>query len=265
MALSSPAYVPFQILDILLGPPNKLFYYRIVAGSSVRYLAAPQPLSSLPDTIGKSLEFDAVPLGDWNIATLVLSPAGKFALASTEKQSLPDVTPTWHVSNIDFLELGFADKDDDDHLQLRGHIPSGIAASPRGIGATQVAAVWSLSLKREDHHGLTAESYVYSLLQGTSISPRFLAHLTECDGRVIGHILEAVLGRPAHLSDLDTCREVLQKLHSLGIAYGNLTPDAFLIPYNTSVARLQFFYSSYQNTDSAILDNEMLALEKILL
>ena len=143
---SSPTQVSFQILDVLQGPPNKPLYYRIEAGSSVRYLAASKPRSGLPDTPGQDLGFDAVPTRDWNMASLVPSTDGKFALASTEKKSLPNATPIWHVLSIDFLELGPIDYDNNDHIQLRGHIPPGIFSNPRGLGAAKVAAFWILNL-----------------------------------------------------------------------------------------------------------------------
>jgi hypothetical protein len=49
------------------------------------------------------------------MATLVSSTDGKFALALTEKKSLLNATPLWHVSKIDFLELGPQDYDTDDY------------------------------------------------------------------------------------------------------------------------------------------------------
>jgi len=64
MASSSPTQVSFQILDVFHGPPDKPLYYRIKAGSSVRYLAASKPLSGLPDTNGQYLGFNTVPIGD---------------------------------------------------------------------------------------------------------------------------------------------------------------------------------------------------------
>ncbi|KAN0089699.1 hypothetical protein V8E51_019959 [Hyaloscypha variabilis] len=265
MASSSPTQVSFQILDVLQGPPDQPLYYRIKAGSSVRYLAASKPRSSLPDTPGQDLGFNTVPIGDWNMASLVSSTDGKFALASTEKKSLPNATPLWHVSRIDFLELGPQDYNPDDNLQLRGgHVPSGLFSIPKSLGAAKVVAFWNLDLEGEHNHGLLRESHTYSLIQDTSIAPKFLAHLTECHDRVIGYVLEATPGRPVRLSDLDACREVLQKLHSLGIAHGSLTPDAFLIRHDSPVAQMQFFYSSYETTDRAVLDKEMSSLETVL-
>jgi hypothetical protein len=262
---SSSTQVSFQILDVLHGLPDKPLYYRIEAGSSVRYLAASKPRSGLPDTNGQYLGFNTVPIGDWNMASLVSSTDGKFALASTEKKSFPNAAPIWHVLKIDFLELGPKDYDNDDNIQLRGgHIPSGIFSGPKSLGAAKVAAFWNLDLEGEHNHGLLQESQTYSLIQDTSIAPKFLAHLTECHGRVIGYVLEATPGRPARLSDLDACREVLQKLHSLGIAHGSLTPEAFLIRHDAPVAQMQFFYSSYETTDRAVLDKEMLSLETVL-
>lgn len=264
IAESSLGQTPFQILDILQGPPNKPLYYRIEAGSSVRYLAAPKPLSGLPDTNGEHLGFDSIPIGNWNMAMLVIGIDGKFALASTETKSLPHATPEWHTSTIDILDLHHLEDEDNMYLQLRGHVPSGILSRSQSLETTKLAAFWNLDLQGEHNHGLLQESHIYSLIQDTSIGPKFVAHLTECHDRVIGYVLEAITGRPARLGDLDACREVLQKLHSLGIAHGSLSPDAFLIRDDQPGAQIQFFYSSSQTTDQTVLDKEMSSLETVL-
>lgn len=108
------------------------------------------------------------------------------------------------------------------------------------------------------------ESYIYSQLQNTSVAPRFLAHLTDNKSRVIGYILEAVPSRAAGIADLDLCRRVLQELHNLGIAHGNLSRSAFLISKDHPNAKLQFFHMAHEATDQVSLDTEMSSLEKVL-
>jgi hypothetical protein len=127
-----------------------------------------------------------------------------------------------------FSRAGQRDPHPDEDPQLRGgHIPSRVFSNRTTLGVAKVEAFWNLNLTGEHNHGLVQESYTYSLIQDSAIAPKFLAHLTECHGRVIGYVLEAISVRPARLRDLGAYREVLQRLHSLGIAHGSLTRMLF--------------------------------------
>ena len=275
MALSDSSQIPFNILDVLQGPPNQPVYYRIEVGSSIKYLTASKPLSGLPDINGDYLKFDTIPSGHWDVASLVSDVDGKFIVASTEKKRFPDATPMWHASNIDWLELWRlqlqelkeghdSNSQDDDHLQLRGHFPSAIFPGPKSLGGSKVAAFWNLNLNGEHNHGLLCESYIYSLIQDISVAPKFLAHLTDNHKHIIGYVLELVPARNANVHDLHLCKEALQKLHNLGIAHGHLTADTFLVHRETLSVQLQSFFSSYKTTDQDILDKEMSSVENIL-
>src|ERR1700733_2322855 len=105
MASGSAVQEQFEILEVLQGPPTLPVHYRISVGSSIKYLTASQPRSSLPDIHGEHLAFDTVPVGDWNVANLLSDGDGKLIIASTEKKRFPDVTPRWHASYFDLLEL----------------------------------------------------------------------------------------------------------------------------------------------------------------
>jgi len=265
MASLSPNEVPFNMIEVLQGPPKKPIHYRISVGSSVKYLKGPKPLSGLPDGSGEYLGFETVPDGDWNVGNLIVGTDGKFAFVSTEKRRFSDFTPTWHGSTIDLLELGEPVEPREDYqLQLRGHIPSEPYLGAASFGAATVLAFWNIDLEGRDSHGLSQESHIYSLLQHTSIAPRFLAHLTDNHDRVIGYVLESVPARIAGIEDLDLCRRVLGELHSLKIVHGNLSRDAFLIREDISTAQLQFFYESREAADQTSLDEEMSNLERIL-
>jgi hypothetical protein len=265
MASLSPKQVPFDMIEVLQGPPTKPIYYRISVGSSVKYLKGPKPLSGLPDCSGKYLGFKTVADGDWDVGNLVVGTDGKFVLISTEKRRFPDLTPTWHRSTIDLLELGHPIEQREDYeLQLRGHIPSRPYSGVASFGVATVLTFWNIDLEGRDSYGISQESHFYSLLQHTSIAPRFLAHLTDNHDRIIGYVLESVPARAAGIDDLDRCREVLRKLHSLKIVHGHLSRDAFLIREDISTAQLQFFFESRVTTDQTSFDKEMSNLEKIL-
>lgn len=98
----------------------------------------------------------------------------------------------------------------------------------------------------------------------TPSSPRFLAHLTDNHERVIGYVLEYVPARAAGISDVDLCRAVLQKLHSLGISHGRLSRNDFLLRQDIPVAQMRSFFSAYETTNRDIFDKEMSCLEEVL-
>ncbi|KAI5860445.1 hypothetical protein GGS23DRAFT_581431 [Durotheca rogersii] len=265
MASLPPKQAPFNMIEVLQGPPTQPIYYRISVGSSVKYLMGPKPLSGLPDGSGEHLGFDTVPAGDWDVGNLVVGADGKFALVSTEKRRFPDLTPAWHGSRIDLLELGDpVEAREDYELQLRVHVPSDPYPGAANLEADTVLAFWNIDLEGVDSYALAQESRIYSLLQHKSIAPRFLAHLTDNHDRVIGYVLESVPARNAGTDDLDLCRKALQDLHSLRILHGNLSRGAFLIREDIPVAQLQFFHQSREAADQTLLDEEMSKLEEVL-
>ncbi|KAH8900534.1 hypothetical protein GQ53DRAFT_616564, partial [Thozetella sp. PMI_491] len=267
----------FDILEVLQGPPARPVHYRISVGSYVKYLAAPKPnpIPYLPDVNGDRLGFNTVPAGDWDIASLIPSSDGKLVINNVEKARFPNITPAWHSASIDLLELSRPKEQSKDYenqgssryageLQLGGHLPAALFPGPASLGQAKVAAYWSLDLEGRHSHGLARESHIYSLIRDASIAPRFLAHLTDNRERIIGYVLESVPARAAEIGDLDRCRDVLQKLHGLGIAHGHLTKDAFLIHQDTAVVQILYFYSSYETTDRDVLAREMTLLEEVL-
>ena len=160
--------------------------------------------------------------------------------------------------------------EDEDHeytgedLQLGGHVPSGIFPGPPSLRVAKVAAFWNLKIDGENNHGLAQESHIYSLIRDASIAPRFLAHLTDNQERIIGYVSEHVPARTACIGDVDLCRAALQKLHSLGIAHGRLSRDAFLLRQDIPVAQMRSFFSAYETTNPDVFDKEMSCLEEVL-
>lgn len=66
-------------------------------------------------------------------------------------------------------------------------------------------------------YGVIQETMVYAQIEGHGIGPKFLAHVTENGERVYGYMLERVPARHATIDDLQACKAVLAKLHSLEI------------------------------------------------
>ena len=70
-----------------------------------------------------------------------------------------------------------------------------------------------------------------------SITPTFLGHLHE-NGRVIGFLLEKILGRRAGAQDDRVCRTALQQLHAMGIQHGDINRHNFLVDEMTQRVHL---------------------------
>lgn len=262
----------------------------------------PKGASSIPDYRGELLAFHAVPAGDWNLGRLVVassgSAEGKFVLDSTEMASLEeavgllDAGPAWCDRKVDLVPLLDSlyayretvqanDSQDSDHrddvpqknlftnIQCMNHLsavvlpsPAGIATAAPGLG---VVGIWAWQPGHA--HGIAAESHVYSIIQARDpgISPQFLAHITDNGTRIIGFLLERVAdAREAGPADLDKCRDVLSRLHALGIARGGrLWRHSFLVCGGDTVL-LQGFGGSFETTDEEILGRELRDLEKVL-
>ncbi|KAJ4525083.1 hypothetical protein HRR83_000745 [Exophiala dermatitidis] len=71
----------------------------------------------------------------------------------------------------------------------------------------------------------------HALAQKNSrLAPQLLGYVFEGSGRrIIGFLLEALVGRPANVTDEKRCEEALQSLHELGITHGDPNKENILI------------------------------------
>lgn len=258
----------FQIVDAHMRLPTDPFSYRILTESSAfKYLIAPSPPpgATFPDLRGQHLAFQAVGRGDWTVGWLGLAGDGRLVLRSTDNMRLPDVGVLWHTSKIDFLDLPprLPGSNTEDELQCYDQLAARIIPTPPQLGKFRAAIafwLWQPPLSV----GLGPESEIYEMIHDHDIGPKFLAHITENGDRIIGFVVERLEARIATASDLGKCSAVLAKLHGLGIAYGGLTRQSFLVDDSIDRAYLHSFASSYRTTDQRVLDEELRSLENIL-
>lgn len=263
----------FEIDNYLSDFHMKYGYYRIIISESsfVKYLAIPDPAPSFPDVRGEKLAFTTVPDGDWNIGYLI-SEAGthRYSLGSTEKTALAGINKTWHSQKIDYMALKEPDHDaDGSDPQLKSHMFFHVYKNHFGFDQVIVSYEWF----PESVYGVEHETEIYALIDGHQIAPKFLAHVMEQSGdskdnssqRVIGYMVGKVPNaRVATLEDLPVCKEVLARLHDLGIAHGALRPGDFLVindDKGQSSALLQAFTAAYRTSNQSVLDAESKALE----
>jgi tRNA A-37 threonylcarbamoyl transferase component Bud32 len=89
--------------------------------------------------------------------------------------------------------------------------------------------------------------------------------VTEGEGkghRVIGFLLQKIPGRHAGPTDIQVCRDVIARLHALGIHHGDLNRHNFLV--QDSRAYLLYFESVRKTEEKQELDKEMDGLEGML-
>ncbi|KAK5442661.1 hypothetical protein LTS15_010979 [Exophiala xenobiotica] len=72
---------------------------------------------------------------------------------------------------------------------------------------------------------------IYTLAERKSqLGPELLGYAFEGSReRVIGFLTKAIPGRPAHISDLEDCKQALGELHASGLLHGDLVKDNILI------------------------------------
>ncbi|WEW59163.1 hypothetical protein PRK78_004632 [Emydomyces testavorans] len=262
MQVSSSDGVPFKLCGMMSGPSDgKLGYYQILTeDGTTKYLAVVCRNPTSPDFRGEKLGFSTVPAGDWNVGRLSeATDTGKLFLDSVERQTLASVEMAWHPKHLEYASLGeasFGGEELQCHGQLNSTIHQTSPLHPNGVIA-------NLDWSPEDIYGISRETEIYSRVEGHNIGPRFLAHITENQERVIGYVVERVPGRHATVDDLEPCRQVLSKLHALGIVHGSLSPGSFIMADDGRVV-LHGFGGSYLADDEAAFTKEMSALEDVL-
>lgn len=193
------------------------------------------------DCPGQDILIPPLPLGKWNVGRINKCPhTGKFLFTHTNFESLRGICTTWHPTKIDYLDLAKVGNVVDDglvkkHLRLVAHplfekpVLMKIANVPELIGTIET------------------ETEAYRLIDGKSIGPKFLGHVTE-SGRVIGTLTEWIEGAIKMDPDnADACFEVLVQLHGLGISHGDVHPAKFLYK-DYKVLIIDFEYAALRPT-----------------
>ncbi|KAK4099609.1 hypothetical protein N658DRAFT_498094 [Parathielavia hyrcaniae] len=295
--------VPFTVDSAHQDSATGLVLYRIRVpvsattnaheGPTIRYLTASSPpkgaSNSIPDDRGRNLSFETVPAGDWNLSHLATTSDGtKFVLASTETSSLDksvgllDAGTTWHDTQFDLVHLldaFYAQRklhpDNNDtcaaaNIQCSGHVNAAVLPSPfnpnHPSAQDKVIGIWAWQPGLT--YGIANETHIYYLLRARGdpgLAARFLGHITDDATRVVGFLLEHVVGaRHAGPGDLDKCREALRRLHAAGVAYGpSLRRESFLVTIEGSVL-LQGFGGAFETDEEEVFVAELGGLEEVL-
>lgn len=231
----------------------------LVDNQDVKYITIDGGLYSVDDMCFEPILTQILPPfppGDWNIGRVSQDPVtGKPYFASVSKEKLDEIQTAWHAKRIDHLQLGNAQK-------LRSNVNQ---VTCPGFDTPVVAKFARFEWEIPQ---LEAETEAYGWIQNhRGIAPEFLGHLTE-DGRVIGFLIARMSDcRHATPDDLELCRDVLGKLHKLGVKHGDVNKHNFLIHDNgegQEMATLIDFDMATRNATKEERDAEMEGLRSAL-
>ena len=234
-----------ELLQAEADDSDQSFFRLLVDGRSIKYITIDPGIYSIEDMcFGPSLVsiLPNLPPGDWNDGLIARNVDHRPHFASLCRTEFPGVRNTWHEKYVDYLELSIGRK-------LRTGIYEVTCSSFNDAVVAKFARFpWEIQYMEN-------ETTAYQWISGHGIGPQFLGHLTE-DGRVIGFLMEYVSGaRHAGVQDVTACREVLSRLHGLGVRHGDTNRFNFLI--RGSNATLIDFDTAEKCDDPDVLQQEV--------
>lgn len=201
------------------------FFRLLVDGRTIKYITIEPGIYSQEDMcFGPSLIslLPDLPHGEWNDGLVARDAKGQPHFARACRTSFPSVKNTWHGTYVDYSEIVVGEK-------LRTGIYEVECPLFDRIAVAKFARFdWEIQY-------IDNETTAYQWIDGHDIGPRFLGHLTE-DGRVIGFLMQRITNaRHAGTQDLEPCRQVLSRLHCLGVRHGDTNRYNFLIRRSKAV------------------------------
>lgn len=209
-----------ELLQAEVDENDQSFFRVLVDGLSIKYITVEPDIYSTEDMcFSPSLVsvLPTFPIGDWNDGLVAKNPNdGKPFFARVCLAPFPGVQNTWHEIYVDYLDLSIGRK-------LRTGIYEAKSSLSDDIIVVKFARFpWEVQY-------IENETTAYQWISGHNIGPQFLGHLTE-NGRVIGFLMERITdARHASAEDIEVCREVLSRLHNLGVRHGDTNRFNFLI------------------------------------
>ncbi|RAK93326.1 alpha-galactosidase A precursor [Aspergillus costaricaensis CBS 115574] len=235
-----------ELLQAEVDETDQSFFRLLVNGQSIKYITVEPGIYSTEDMcFGPSLVsiLPDFPSGDWNDG-LVSKDAkdNQPRFTSIKLTQFPGVQNIWHETHIDYLDLSVERK-------LRTGIYKVKCPQYDNVVVAKFARFpWEVQY-------IENETTAYQWISGHGIGPVFLGHVTE-SGRVIGFLIENIRdARHAGIQDVESCREVLGRLHDLGVCHGDTNPFNFLIC--DGKATLIDFDTARKCDDRGVLVQEM--------
>ncbi|KAI9748212.1 MAG: hypothetical protein M4579_007286 [Chaenotheca gracillima] len=231
-------------------------YFRLlVDGRHFKYISIEANVYAVDDLVfPPSLlsQLPPLPPGDWNLGHITKSPTTTTGpqFAWTTRKSFTGIRHTWHPVRVDYLSLSLGRK-------LMSNVFEATCSSAAISAQSPVIAKFARFPWETSNY--ETETEVYSWIAGRGIGPSFLGHITE-EGRVIGFLMEKVVGRHAGIEDLEACRIAVKKLHQEGIYHGDLNKHNFLVSSDREICLIDF-ETARKGKDQQPMDRELSDLE----
>ncbi|KAI0967736.1 hypothetical protein F4678DRAFT_474920 [Xylaria arbuscula] len=263
MAVLRPRNVNVQLLACLVDEDdtNDSDYRFLTDGQRVRYvttapgtfLGAEDDRTFEPILLGEL--FPPFPSGSWNNGHVAKDTAtGETAFVKTETVPLAGIKNIWHPVKLN--EFDFTQQR---RIRQRVHVSTHPELN-NGKPVLIKLAIWPWEMA-----SMEVETTAYQLIDGRSIGPKFLGHVTEGnDGRVVGFIIEWVQGaRAAGLEHIECCKMALGRLHKLDIKFGDINKHNFLVRDGQDIVLVDFEMVKFGCSPEEV-DDEMGALKRTL-
>lgn len=229
-------------------------YFRLlVDGKQFNYLTIAPGIYKADDMCFAPTLFTILPPfppGDWIEGHIALDKkTGNPAFAKAVRTQLAGVKRVWHPKNVDWLDLKLGEMMKTNVCEAR------VPGFSESVVAKFARFDWEIGY-------YDSECAAYQWIQDQDIGPKFLGNILEED-RVIGFLIEfSPNARHAGPGDLEACKDVLGRLHGLGIVHGDINRHNFLI--KGGKALLIDFDTARKSADAEALGKEMRALKESL-
>ncbi|KAM0430869.1 hypothetical protein ACHAPT_005501 [Fusarium lateritium] len=229
-----PSVIPKSEIEILSQEiTDEEGLYRVRARKRVHYITIPLLPSPIfdEDTLCRPYllipKLPPFPDADWTHMQICQSSDGKVH-SSISYVPLARIQSCWHPKKIDILSLP----------RLSSHNSRVKEVKFEDRIAISKVAIFEWWIPKVEHETAVYETISkYQSPYEHPIAPEFLGYLTE-NGRVIGFLMERVVGDYASLHDLPACEAALLRLHTMGLVHGDVNRFNFVVDSSTGQARM---------------------------
>lgn len=248
---------PLKIISMEVGSPKFENFFRVLAGTHVKYITIGpgaldhEALMDIPLNFANILPPLPYNPATWNTAHVFRNKVTEKLEFELLARKMAGISNVWHPTLVDFLHLQKI-KSMGLFVQLCTLTPDSIHNHQNDTAERVIAKIarfeWEIQY-------LTRENLAYQLLQGTGIGSRVLGQIHE-QGRVIGILLKIVQGRAAGIDDLPQCLAALKRLHSMRILHGDCNRHNFIVGSGGEVTLIDFSEFKENATDEELVAEE---------
>ncbi|GKU05060.1 alpha-galactosidase a [Fusarium langsethiae] len=194
--------------------------YRLLMGDQVKEIAISAGTFDF-ETLKFPLKFlPRLPDNEkWNVAHFSRDEASSNLRIFFSNWKIPGLEHQWHHTLVDHRDLEMGEW----VYKMTFKVISHSTILPR------VNMMAKIAHSESELPFIEQESSVYQLLEGTRFALRFLGHIHE-NGRIIGFLLERMIGQSVTSIDVEDWQEALREFHTItGLLLGKVDKNAFVM------------------------------------